>query len=438
MRQALLGNMSLKILSVLIAFVIWLMVVNGEDPESVARYDNVAIEIQNRDSVAGAGQSFSIENNVQTVTVWVTARRSVQNQLRSSDFTAYVNLEDLNKMNTVPLNIQCNNKAVTQENMRWTPGSLKIKLEDLQESTFSVAIVTSGTPSAEFEVGSTGLKEGDSVIIEGPASIISIIDKVQANVSVEGLEKTRTISSVLTIYDKNGDPFTESQMDNIQVKTSDGVVLTDGEVNVRVRLWKVQKGVRLNVLTTGEIADGYRISAINISPETVNLTGPDSVLEELNGVLTIPDGVDVSGATKNVEATIDLEEFLQENYKRDLRLQSYAATTAAVTVEIEERGTTMVNVPVSDMKIINQPENMNLVLTPADKVSLELINVDGSGGTVTASDVQVTLDLAECQKPGNYTVALVVAVPSGYELRNPVTVVVNLEESNSAVEVEEE
>ena len=88
--------------------------------------------------------------------------------------------------------------------------------------------MTSGQPADGYEVGGTRLTRGDTVVIAGSASTIQKIDRITAPINVSGLSSGDTLETTLRIYDKNGDAFTDTQLSNLEIKTSDGVVL-EGE-----------------------------------------------------------------------------------------------------------------------------------------------------------------------------------------------------------------
>ena len=63
MKEKITHNLGLKILSVVIAFLVWLIVVNVSNPE-VTDSVNVPLEVLNGDVLANAGLSYKIENKV--------------------------------------------------------------------------------------------------------------------------------------------------------------------------------------------------------------------------------------------------------------------------------------------------------------------------------------------------------------------------------------
>ena len=59
-RKALLGNIWIKLLSLLIAIGIWFMVSNANDPTRTTLFPDVPITIVNQDSVADIGKVIEV------------------------------------------------------------------------------------------------------------------------------------------------------------------------------------------------------------------------------------------------------------------------------------------------------------------------------------------------------------------------------------------
>ena len=146
-RNALLGNLWLKLLSLLIAIFIWIMVTNANNPVRTTLFSGVPITIVNQDSVADIGKVIEAQGSG-TVTLKVTEKRSVLEQLNrdGSDFYVEADMNNITDLNTVPLTVSCANSAVTWDEIEVTPSSLKVTLEDKVEQTFVATVAAEGVP----------------------------------------------------------------------------------------------------------------------------------------------------------------------------------------------------------------------------------------------------------------------------------------------------
>lgn len=156
-------NLPLKLISLVIAFIIWMLVTNSNDPIDTRLYSNIQITLVNEDSVADIGKVVEPEGTG-TVTVKVTERKSILNQLSrtGNDFYVEADLNNLNDMNAIPLTVTCTNPAVTWDEMELSPTALKVTLENKVEQAFPVNVSVSGevAQATGCTVGSTSVTEG--------------------------------------------------------------------------------------------------------------------------------------------------------------------------------------------------------------------------------------------------------------------------------------
>ena len=432
------NNLGLKIVSLLVSCLIWVVVTNTNDPESTQVYKNVPITIKNQDTITNANKTFTVVDGVDKINVYVTARKSVRSSLAADSFIVKADMENYNEaLGTVPLEISCEDGRIRQEDIRMLPSSLKISMEDKVEQNFGMAVVTTGKPDKGYEVGKTTIVTGDTIRIAGPESLINIIGKVTISVDVTNMSMGSTDFYPIRIEDKNGAILTDGQMSNLELKNSDGVSLQNNSAEVRTELWKVYNDIPLKVEVTGEVAPGYKVSAVTLAPQTINLVAEENAIEELGGIIQLKDPVNVEGMTETQDFTVDLNDTL--NQYDDIRLESDISSAITVHVGIDEVGSKTFQMPISDIIMHNTPSDKKLIFSPADAVSISVKTTSEDSEeaiTLTLSDISAEIDLKSCEINGSYTLPVNVTLPEGYELVNDVSIVVNIEEQDNEAEIE--
>lgn len=420
------GNLGLKAIALVIAFLIWLLVTNTNNPRKTQLFNNVPINIVNKDSIADIGKVVQMVGNG-TVTLRVEEKRSVLDRLSRGGTNFYVeaDMENINEMNMVPLTVTCDNPAVTWDEIEVSPSSLKVKLEDKVEQAFSVSVSTTGATAKGFEVGSTEIVQGKNIYIAGPASVIKIINQVVAPVNVTALNSDMALTSTLKVIDKNGSELTDRQLNSLEFKDSTGAVITDRVVQIMVKVWKVRTDIPMEVQITGSPKFGYSVVGIETIPVTISLAGTDSAFAALDGKLNLLDEVSVAGASDNISQEIDLTDTLSE--MDELKLITDAEPMITVNVQIEKNGDTMLSIPMGSVTLLNRPENMELIFTPAEKISIAVHALSEDKGIIEAKDVKASIDLTVCAKEGTYELPVMIELPEGYEVASEVTVAVNSE-----------
>jgi len=413
-------NLPLKVLSVLVAFLIWLVVANVSNPTTSKLFRDIKIEIINEDSVTEIDKAFDIVSE-DSVVIKVTERRRVLESLSASDFTVVADMENLTEMNTVPLTVTCSNSAVTLDEITVVPSSMKVELEQIVESEFVVTVETTGTPETGYEVGTTEAQEGKTVQIAGPESLIEKIGQVTASVSVNGISTDQRLTTTLSISDKNGDTLSETQMSRLSVKDSSGVLLSENSVTVDVELWEVLYEVPIEIQTYGTPESGYEVTGVSTVPATVNLVGTSEALEEIDSIV-VSEPVSVAGATATFSQEVDLSTTISE--MEDVRLASGVDSSITVTIQIEKNGDQTVSVALSELTVLNRPDDMVLTFSPADAISVT-VHAEDEESMIESSEISATIDLSVCAEAGDYEIPVEIELPEGYTLVSEVSLTVN-------------
>ncbi len=435
LRHKITHNFGLKLLSVVTACLIWLMVMDNNDPERTQVYRNVGVMIKNSDTITSANKTFSVLEGTEKVNVYVTARESVRKRLSAASFTVKADMEEYNAaIGSVPLQVSCADPSVRQEDIRIQPSSLKISMEDKIEESFGIVESISGTAQKGYELGNTTILSGDTIKIAGPESLINIIGKVTVPIDITNLSENKTSSYTIRIQDKNGANMTENQMNNLELKTVSGAVLEKNQASVHLDVWKVYNDIEVEVPLIGKPAEGYEVTEVAVSPKTVNIAAKEETMEELGGQLKAIDGVDISGASSNMEAQIDLTETLAQY--TDLRLEAETSPIVLVNVRVDKIGTRTIDFPVSQIEVLNPPADKRLVFTPTDQLPVNIRAEEEQLNALKTEDIQASIDLSPYSRNGNYTIPVQIVLPEGCELGEKVTIAVSMQDEEMEQEIE--
>ena len=201
------NNLGLKILSVLFAILLWLVVVNVDDPVKTETYRGIRVSMLNENAITSMGKVYKIEDDSDLISVTVSAKRSVHKRLSSADFIATAEMEkDIQFGNLVAINVSCTNRDVETENIRKSWNNVKVSIEDSATEEFNVVVKQKGTPGSGYMVGEM-VPEQRVIAVTGPASIISRIKRIEAEVDVTGRSADDTVICNLTVLNSDGDPL---------------------------------------------------------------------------------------------------------------------------------------------------------------------------------------------------------------------------------------
>lgn len=410
------SNLSLKFLSLFVAFLIWLLVANVNNPTRSLLYRDVKIDIINEDSVTEIDKVLDIVSE-DTVTIKVTAPKYVHETLTKDSFTVIADMENLSAMNTVPLTVTCSNPSVSWANMEIVPSTLKVELEQKKQSEFAVSVELVGVQEEGYSIGRTEIVQGKSVQIAGPESIINRIGQVIASINISQINSDQRLAGKLEVRDKNGDPVS---LDRLQIMDSSGVLISDNKVMVDVSLWE-ERSIPIGIEVSGTPADGYRLTKVAAVPDSVKLAGTEQAFESLGDTLTLKDIVSVEGVSESFTQPVDLTETIAD--LPELKLVEEADPVVNVSVQVEKTGDHILSIPLSSLEVLNRPSSMVLTFSPADQIQVTLHSDDGDT-EVGLSDIRASIDLSACAEEGTYEIPVEIEVPKGYTLVSEVKLVV--------------
>ena len=408
-------NLSLKIMSVAIAIVVWLIVVNIDNPVGTNYYTITDVELINKEYVESSdtiGKMCMPEENQDSVRVAITASKKIRDRIRLSDITAVADLQQAVSLDTdpvmVPITVTCSASGVLPSDIKVTPQNLTVNLDEKETQEFVVNVSKGDTkPGKDYEVGSLTASP-EKIRITGPKTLVNKIDKVNAAIALDGNTEDYTQEVNLTIYDKNQEALSESEMNSLRIENNAKVVVT-------AKLWKIRTGVKIAAGYVGTPAGGYQAGSVKTVPDTISVAGNTEDLESLSendNMITIPaDRIDISGESKDVERKISLKNLLPDNVK----LTSDSSEDVWVTVSILPVGSQEFNLPTKNIEVKNKPDNLQVTFETAqialrirsESEDLADLNID--------EDVKAEIDLKD-KEVGNYKVPVKLSLPDGYEM----------------------
>ena len=89
--KTLVNNLGLKILAVVLAFILWLVVYNIDDPKKSKTF-TTNVTVENASAVTDMNKCYEVLDGTNTVTFTVTGKRSELEKLDDTDFSAVADM----------------------------------------------------------------------------------------------------------------------------------------------------------------------------------------------------------------------------------------------------------------------------------------------------------------------------------------------------------
>lgn len=287
-------NLPLKVLSLLIALLLWLLVVNVSHPE-VTDTKTVPLEVENQSAFAAQNKSWEIDRT--SVTISYSVRTNSRSLISASDFHAYVDLKDYSITGAVPIYVDVlNDKDELIGDVTVRPTVTRVIIEDIQEKKFEIKNTVHGTPKSGYKVANV-IVSPEYVYLSGPESEIGRVSSVGIDVNVEGIAQNEDGVAELIYYDANGNQLYD--LKNVSASTS--------SIHYAVTLYK-EKSINLLSSVRGTPAAGYQYESTAVSPATVKLAASTYIIDGMT-VFELPK-IDISGASETKTITFNLADYL--------------------------------------------------------------------------------------------------------------------------------
>ncbi len=416
-RSQITANIPLKIVSLIIGFLVWIIVINIDNPTDTRLFtlSGDTVELLNTAYIDSFDKMCMQDDSPDPIRVSVTGERKTLRRLSTANIQLYADMQQAVSLDTnpvmVPITAICS--GVSAGNIKVTPQYLGIRLEDKVSQEFVVNVTYGDTkPAKGYEVG-TQTVSPEKVKVTGPKSLVSKIDRVTAMVNVSGKSRDVTEDVNLTIVDKNQDILSEGRMAYLTIDNN-------GRVMVSTKFWKIRQGIRVTASYKGEPGEGYHVENMAVVPDTVSAAGSDGGLETLkskgNTIRVESDELDISGKTQSVEFKISLEEFLPEGIK----LTSGTGEDVYVNIEILPDDSHSFSIASGEVNILDLEDGMQASFE-SDSVRFQVKAEEGKSiDDFDLSQVKMSVNLGGYAE-GSYLVPVMITLPKGYQLLDEVT-----------------
>lgn len=409
MKKKIMDNLALKLLSIIVAFIIWLVIINITDPTVIKRFNNIPVDILNENVITSSNQVYEVESG-DKVDVTVKGKRSFIEELSEEDFYASADLSKLSTVNTAGIQVKLNKIAKENVELDWNNEVLRISLEEKDSQQFKVQITTEGELADSYVLGEI-TTQPIMIDVSGGKSKIRRIASIGARVELNGQSEDFEAEVTPILYDRDKD-----------VIDSSNVTFSKDKVKVKIQVVPT-KSVPLYVKVEGTPAEGYRHIQTDYKPESVMVSGSKADLDKLKSI-TIP--IRIDGAKKDVEEEIDITKYLGTGTTYKVADEF---TTVSVRCVIEKNGKRTFSFINSDINLKNLPADLNC--TYVDENERHTITINGGEDdlqNITLTSLGASIDVSGLEA-GWHKVEVTFDLPENIKLKNKVWVEVLLTQS---------
>jgi len=385
MRELLKKDISIKAVSILLAVLFWLYVLNVDNPY-VLRRISIPLKIENESALQEKG--LVLKNKINpTVDITVRGREEIVNNLSSNDFVAVLDFSKIKSDSDKYLRVEGpyhNIKDIAIPVV--SPRVINLELEKISKNSFPVEVKLEGNLKENYKILNFTVTP-EYVTFEDVESLIKNVASVRSVVDINGLDRDIDRKIECKVYSKDGKEITSLSKN----------------LTVNLKL-EVAKEVPITLVVNGRPAEDYVETLRTVTPQKALIKGTPEVLARVSELKTEP--VDIN----------DIRQSLSTNAKLNLPegvVLVDMPREVAVNVGIEKLVNREINIAREDIAVLNaglmnwEIRTENVVIT----VKGRQIDVDSLG----ISSLRPTVDVQGLEE-GTHTVPLKINLPSSCKL----------------------
>lgn len=404
-------NWHLKLLSLSLAFVLWVVVINYDDPLETKTFEGITVVKQNEAAITGQDKAVAyLEGEV--VDVVLRGKRTIIDKLTKAEITAYADLNRVSVTNAVAITIDAGEEV---EVLRKTPNEMLISTENIESEVRVVQVQYSGELAEDY-VKLNEIITPNQIELTGPTSKLGQVVSVIVPVEVSGAVDDVTSFVKPQLLDSNGN----------EVK---GLEVSNNQIQVKVPIQKT-KTVPIIVSTVGELDENYRLISMEIRVKSATVRGEDEDIEGFTKLLV--SNVDLSLMTDATKIeSVNLTDYLPEG----VSLNGLAAN-AEIDIIIEPIITVNRWVEQADINVKQIPEGLQFQFVEEDPYMISVKGIYNELQELDTEDMLPRISLEDL-RPGIHEVSLELTIPRGYELSSEEMPLVRIELTTAPVVVDQ-
>lgn len=389
------SKLSTILLSIVVAFGLWMYVITSVSPGSEETYYNIPV-VMDGESMLAERNLMITQSSAANVTLKLSGNRTDLYKVNSQNITLKSDLSKVYDEGThyigytisYPGDVASNAFEVVAQN----PKYIAITVERKVTKPVPVEVKWIGsTPDGFMSDRENRVLDYSEITISGPASVADLIEKAVIEVDLTEQRESISQSFRYTLCDAE-----DNGVDASKITTN----VEEVRLDVKIRRVK-EVELKLDVTYAGGTNESN--TAIEINPSKIRLSGGEAVLEELGNSILLGK-INLADIAKSQKLTYTIN--LPEGVTNET-----GVTEAEVTITFTGLATR--ELVVDQFRIINVPEGMEAELI-TERINVSLRGPSGVIAKLTAEDVLVVVDFTGAEAD-TATFKATIVLPEGFE-----------------------
>lgn len=420
LKSILTENIFLKLFSILASICLWIVVMNINNPVEIKTFSfginfiNEDILTQNNIAILNMDELLN-----QKVEVKISGTRptllEITNLLEQKSANVTVDLAPLSAYTIdpdtsyIPVNLVPNIPSIAYPNnayevVSYSPANIGVVADNIIAVPRKITVEILNEVPNNYVYFTPSISSSNIQVV-GPKSIVNSIYKIVAPVDIKDQTSSISMNVAPVAYDENG-------------KVIEGLTFNLSTVLVEVPISK-QGSISINTPSiTGNVASGYLIKDIIVSPKFIEVTGSSANISSLGSINL--QSIDVSSLTQTKTFTQDISYLLEQN-----KLSSKNnIEKVTITIQLEEIAKKTITLEQSNIDILGNLETSSVKILSEDiffiiqgeKEFLDMVTLDSLSPFINITSLE----------NGESLIPLNITLPTGITLVEKPLILVDL------------
>ena len=373
-------KVSSAILSLVIAFGLWLYVVNNVSKEDDINFNNIPV-VREGESILQEQNLMITELSTETVSLHLAGSRDDLNKIDSSNTSVKINLSNIKEPGEkIPLTYTPSYPATVAntalEVINKSPSVIFVSVDYRRTHEIPVYVKWTGTRSENYLYDTENYTlDYSTITITGPAAVADQISYAQVLIDLSDRSESFSESFRYTLCDADGNPVNAKQ-----------ITTSVEEVLLSVQIQQITEIDLIADIIYGGGATPEN-TTVKLNPEVIRVSGGAAVLQELGDTYTVCsiNLADIEKSSNELKYTINLPEGVTNQ-----------TGVSEVVVTVRFSGLKTRDFVVDKIEMINVPEGMVAEIINAN-LTVRVRGPEAEISALTEKDISAVVDLSAAE-----------------------------------------
>ncbi|MCI8622206.1 MAG: hypothetical protein HFG26_00920 [Provencibacterium sp.] len=368
-------DLFLKLISLAVAFFVWVVVATAVDPSFRRDISGVPIDINLQSNTLSRLGMSVISLDPQTVRVRVNGTRYVVGELSPEDIRIEPDLSAVNTAGTQTLPLRWVDESGGEYTVElMTPQSASVRIDRMDQKTLDITANVTGVSLSEGYIKEDEIVTPERVTLTGPIGDLNKVHHAMVNIDMnKSMTATESVTGEIVLVDVNGNVVESGHIhkdyDAAEVTVS---VLKVKEVPLSIEFINRPYGFPMNELN-------YTLDC-----SAINIAGPQTLVDSYDGILL--GYVDFKRLDIGTKEVFDVQ--LPSGFDNIDNIQS-------VSVSFDMEGYVSQEFNLDTINIVNPPANYDVTIPGSQQMRVRMVGPAETLESMTPEDIIAEVDLSE-------------------------------------------